>query len=402
VPVYAKGRGKWRVRIYLHGQRQDWIVDGTRQDAEAFEARKRVELEALGAPRERRVVPTFSSFCVDTYRPHAELRLKPTWWKKQQYLIATLIDYFGTYPVNEINAALVESYARKRLADKLRGSSINNELRTLGRVLSHAREQGLPVALGKFRPLPERDKRETRAFSDAEVTALLNACASECPALLPMVVFLVNTGCRRGEALALTWEHVDLERRLVKIWPSEEWQPKSGKPREVPISDALLPWLKRPQGEGRYVFPARGGKKRWSYWPARLYDLAQAKAKLSGGVHRLRHTFATHFLASVPDLYLLARVLGHSDVAVTRLYSHLLPDHLARARNAVSVAAPSGPAAAEAAAKWSEVNRTPDRTAKKKAKEPKRGKPSDILERETGLEPATFSLGRVVRGGRRP
>ncbi len=51
----------------------------------------------------------------------------------------------------------------------------------------------------------------------------------------------------------------------------------------------------------------------------------------------MRHTFASHFLQKVPDLFLLAQVLGHSHQRLTELYAHLLPDHLARARNAVNL-----------------------------------------------------------------
>jgi hypothetical protein len=55
----------------------------------------------------------------------------------------------------------------------------------------------------------------------------------------------------------------------------------------------------------------------------------------------------------VPDLFLLARVLGHSDTRVTKLYSHLLPEHLARARNAVRFAPPVQITAKEKAAnRW--------------------------------------------------
>jgi hypothetical protein len=61
-------------------------------------------------------------------------------------------------------------------------------------------------------------------------------------------------------------------------------------------------------------------------------------------------------LKEVPDLFLLARVLGHSDARVTRLYSHLLPEHLARARNAVQFGAPVAAtpttAKAKAARRW--------------------------------------------------
>jgi len=81
-------------------------------------------------------------------------------------------------------------------------------------------------------------------------------------------------------------------------------------------------------------------------------ERAAVYVQLEGGPHTLRHSFATHFLQTRPDVYLLARVLGHSDVAVTRLYSHLLPDHLERARNAVSFAPSVGPSALTAARRW--------------------------------------------------
>ena len=54
--------------------------------------------------------------------------------------------------------------------------------------------------------------------------------------------------------------------------------------------------------------------------------------------NRVRLTcYASHFLRDVPDLFELARVLGHSHVRVTELYTHRLPGHLERARNAVDL-----------------------------------------------------------------
>ena len=52
-----------------------------------------------------------------------------------------------------------------------------------------------------------------------------------------------------------------------------------------------------------------------------------------------RDGYASHFLRAVPDLFELARVLGHSHVRITELYTHLLPGHLERSRNAVNLPA---------------------------------------------------------------
>jgi integrase len=171
-----------------------------------------------------------------------------------------------------------------------------------------------------------------------EANRLLQACGEVSPAILPLVVFLLNTGCRKGEALALTWDHVDLPRGMIRIWPSEEWQPKNGKPREVPISKALLPFLTGARTSEKWVFPCASGG-RYASWPKLQFDRARKRAGLTGGPHTCRHTYASHFLKVRPDLFLLAQVLGHSEIAVTRRYSHLLPEHLERARDAVNFSA---------------------------------------------------------------
>ena len=333
--IYSKGKGKWRVRIWFKGKRRDWIVEGLKTDAQAFEARQRSELLAGEAAPAPRTVPNFCDFSVEVYRVHAELHLKASTWEKQRYLVINLAEFFGKRRLGEIDATLVDAYVRQRLADGLKPVSVNNELRVLQRILNFARkERGLNLPVPKIRFLRETGTRRVKAWTRAEIERLIEVCGVDCPELLPLVVFLANTGARKGEALALTWDHVDLEGRLIRIWPSEEWQPKSGKPREVPISDALLPWLTGERRSKKWVFPSSTGE-RYAFWPKNQFNRVARSAGLSGGPHTLRHSYATHFLAHCPDIYLLARVLGHSDVTVTRLYAHLLPDHLAKARNVV-------------------------------------------------------------------
>ncbi len=129
------------------------------------------------------------------------------------------------------------------------------------------------------------------------------------------------------------------------IWPSdldadgddEPWEPKNRRPREVPISDALLPWLSGNRASPVWVFPALRTGKRFAVWPENQFQRVQRSAGLKGGAHTLRHTYASYFLQT-KSLAALAGVLGHSHTRVTELYAHLLPDHLEGARNAVSFA----------------------------------------------------------------
>lgn len=286
------------------------------------------------------------------HRPHAELKLKPSTWYKQRFLVAEIIGVMGDVRLNECGTVEAgERYARVRRDDGLKPVSVNNELRVLRRIINYARERGLAIPPPRFEMLKETGTARVKLWTRDEVHRLLQACGEVSPAILPLVFFLLHTGCRKGEALALTWEHVDLARGMIRIWPSEEWQPKNNKPREVPISTELLPFLTGARASEKWLFPcATGG--RYVAWPKLQFDRARKKAGLVGGPHTRRHTYGSHFLQTQPDLPLLARVLGHSDISVTRLYSHLLPDHLERARNAVNFMSPITAAEVKAKVLW--------------------------------------------------
>lgn len=344
--IHPRGRNRWRVRLWHRGNQHEWIVKGAKSDAEAFEARKRLEFEAMDPLASMRVAPSFRSFAAGAYLSHAETHLKPATLYQERHYIPTLGAFFGDLKLTELRGEHVDAFVRQRKSDGLRVVSINNELRRLRRVLNFARGRGIPCSTVAVREMPQPQLRP-KAWTLSEVTDLLRACERvdkahpHRPAIHPVVLFLLNTGCRKGEALAMRWEQVDFERREVRIWPIPGvWSPKSGKPREVPISDALWPLLKvgHDMPAGDPVFRTRS-KLPYETWPKRAFSEAVAAAGLTGGPHRLRHTFASLFLARRPDLGLLAAILGHSDEAVTRLYAHMVPDRLERARNAVSIAA---------------------------------------------------------------
>lgn len=406
MPVYLKqSRAKsprcadkrWQVVVEHHGLRAEFIVYGTRRDALDKEAAERTKLKVV-APSARNVERPFSRYCACHYRPHAELKLKASSWYRAKFMVATLVGFFGDKRIDRLSQTDVEDFQRARKADGVSHVTINNELRILRRVLNHAAELGLPTkgSIVKFLDEPER---RVRAWDDRQVKALLAAVVDVAPEVLRLAVFLLNTGCRKGEAIALKWENVDLKRRLINIWPSDDWQPKSGKPREVPIPDALLPFLKGARESKVWVFPSRAGS-RYAHWPKHQFDRARKAAGLVGGPHTCRHTFASHFLKRRPDLPLLAEVLGHSDTAVTSLYAHLLPDHLDRARNAVNFRSPVGPKAAKQRAEArvsalaSRAGRAPRRP--RRTVEPSKGS-GKVLD---GLPAGSAASGATKRAGK--
>ncbi|MBX3232979.1 MAG: site-specific integrase [Labilithrix sp.] len=357
----------WRKDLWIGGKRSKLTFRGSKKEANAYEARRRIELGATGVYLQKDA-PTFVDFSVEHYKPHAKMTLRPTTWDVRRYQLASLSAHFDATRLTQITTAMVEAYKqwRSKAVDKV---TINGELNVLSAVLRYARHLGIPCAspiIARFK-LGKR-KGKAKVFSREEVGFILTAASIISADFGALVKFLAETGCRRSEAINLPWTRVDLTRAMVRIWSDddagddddEDYEVKS-RDREVTLSDGLVRVLEEQRsrtGESPWVFPvrtnraSRGGREhtkgeRYASWPKYTWARVLAKATelrrgatpnapaITGGPHRLRHTYASMFLAKKPDLFALARVLGHSHTRVTELYAHLLPDHLAATRNVV-------------------------------------------------------------------
>ena len=337
MPVYRRKNTKdrWRVVLWTKGRPREWTVTGTRKDAEAFEARERLKAE-VAEPAQPRTSPRLDAFCVSHYRAYAETHLRPRTWRVRRYKLETLVKYLGDRRLTELSTAEVERFKRSRTDEGRKPATVNHELTALQAVLSLARRLGYPCAKPMVSRLPAVGTGRVKYWTAAEVKRLLDACGRVSPDIVALVTFVANTGCRAGEALALTWPAVDLKRRMVLFEPSAEWQPKDNEPREVPIGDHLFSVLKRQANGAGHVFRNTFGGP-YTVWPRKPFARALEAAGLKGGPHKLRHSYASLFLQKRPDMFLLAKILGHSETGTTSLYSHLMPDHLERARNAVDL-----------------------------------------------------------------
>lgn len=172
-----------------------------------------------------------------------------------------------------------------------------------------------------------------------ELARLLDRAGSDFPGPFPLVLFLADTGARLGEATALRWVDVDLERGTARIRRSFSngkylAETKSGRERVVEPSRRLVAELaaRRPEvfGDETLVFATSDGK---------VLDPHNFRARVFGplvrrvlGAHRrftphgLRHTFATlHLSNGTPIKWIQAQGGWASAKLLLDWYGHFLP-----------------------------------------------------------------------------
>lgn len=172
--------------------------------------------------------------------------------------------------------------------------------------------------------------------------------------LAPFWSFLLGTGARRGEALALRWSDVDLEAGAVTLrrsmamakdaqgrWTPTYTSPKAGASRTVDLDADLvdtLRWHRKAQEDERDERPGAyedhglvfaredGSHLRPEYVSKLLPRLARTAGVPVIRLHDLRHTHAAILLSAGVPLFVVSKRLGHKTQAMTSdLYGHLVP-----------------------------------------------------------------------------
>jgi integrase len=175
------------------------------------------------------------------------------------------------------------------------------------------------------------ENRRDRFLSSAELARLgkvlrqVEAEQRVAHSAVPAIKLLLFTGMRRGEALQLRWEDLDLETSSLRLRDS-----KTG-PRRVRLNAPARALLAGLPQESPWVFPKDNDKSR----PVRIngpWAKIRKRAGLEGvTVHDLRHAHASMAVNSGVSLPLIAKLLGHSTVTMAERYAHLADDPLQEA-----------------------------------------------------------------------
>jgi integrase len=271
----------------------------------------------------------------------------------RQIIRLNVVPHIGSLPIQKLRPVhLVELYAKLLRAGghegrPLAAASVSYVHRVLHRMLGHAAIWGLLTtnAASVVDP-PSAPEKEITILTEEQIGATLRHLEGR--TLRPIVSFLLGTGARRGEALALRWKDVDLDGSVVRIERSVE-QTKAGLRikapktkhgrRNVTISQWLVGELRthrtRQQkrrlslGQGKapddsFVFARWDGELRSPHWLTQKFAQAMAALQIGCTLHGLRHTHVSQLVAAGLDVLTISRRIGHASAAITLdVYGHM-------------------------------------------------------------------------------
>lgn len=209
--------------------------------------------------------------------------------------------------------------------------------------------------------LPKMQKvRESKTLQPEEIQDVLTALQDEPIGFKTLIMFLICTGCRRGEAVALTWDKIDWNKREVLINRSTGYTPtdgiitgstKTGKARIVAMPPELIDQLReyrKWQTEERTALydawePTNHVFTRWNgkilvpnSINAMLDDFCKRHDLPHINPHLFRHSAASILISNGVDVLSVSQLLGHSNISTTlNTYSHALEE--SRKKTAASV-----------------------------------------------------------------
>jgi integrase len=226
---------------------------------------------------------------------------------------------FGKWMVGDIKPVHLETLQAKRKAKGLALATIDDEIGVVRTMISVAFDNDMVGAdtLRAFKKVKKLLKRNSNARDRILSKNEFDALMKELPGhLKPIVATGYYTGMRLGEILCLTWNKVDLKKRVIQL---EHTDTKDKEARNIPIMDELYEILKSipPALHDNHVFLYNGK-------PIGIIRRALERAceragilygqKVKGGFifHDLRHTFNTNMRkAGVPESVIM-EITGHS------------------------------------------------------------------------------------------
>lgn len=279
--------------------------------AEAIRIKKEAEILHASIHGERTIRSFASAVLAYMEAPGSTIR--------EGRFIFPLVDALGLMTLDQITQERLDDYIARQYRGRSPATVLRNVITPVTTILNFAARRRWcdPPKFDRPRSPPGRKRWATYE----EAGRLINAAS---PHIQRLIIFLLYTGARMGEALSLEWSDVDAEQGWLVFRDT-----KRGEDRGLPLAAGVRPLLPAEHDRRRPVFPAphggaypvggEGGGQIKTAWRATCARAAIVDLR----PHDLRHTFSTWLTMAGVHEQVRDELMGHASTSMGRRYSHV-------------------------------------------------------------------------------
>ena len=321
--IARRGNLQWRARIRIKGYPVQTRTFETKTDAEAWAKITESEMVRGVFISQKEAENTTLAEALERYEREISSRKKG--YGREKTRIKNWMGHdLAKRSLASIRGSDMAHYRDARIKSGYASNTVRLELAVLSHLFETARKEwgmeGLSNPVKSIR-MPSPPEGRDRRLRTGELEKLLENTTEE---MGRIIRFALETGMRRSEITGMTWESLDLKKRVVTL--SET---KNGTKRIVPLSQESIRILSG--------MPRRINGKVWGVAPDTIsQDFAQAchKSEIKGlTFHDLRHEATSRFFEKGLNPMQVSAITGHKTLQMLKRYTHLRAEDLAELLN---------------------------------------------------------------------
>lgn len=316
--LYQRKNGYWYIRFRRGVERST----GTRDEAEAqsvVDEISRTQAKAHLARLEQKNVLTLDRYR-EMYVAGRDDDMDADTTRADDLALRSLMDVIGAnIPLNLVDEDALKRFRMACLRRGLKKTSVNTYLRHIKSALRHA------VETGHLKEAPrvgfiKVGKRLPVIIPPDHFPFILDSAYTLNYEMWRIIRFAMWTGCRREEILNVRHEHRynHAGGTWLNVYGKGDWQ------RSIFLLDDAVVAMEPLSAAGRVFHPFHKDTV-----SKQFKAIVRACGYGNYKFHNLRHSAGTQMLACKIPLPVIQRVLGHSDIATTQIYAHVLDDVVA-------------------------------------------------------------------------
>lgn len=343
----------------------------TKEQEKALALQEIEERKRMQAEEERK--PTFNRY-VEIFMNEKAATFAPGTLENYRNVLRKASAVFGTMKMEDIDFLKVKQYIidlQNNGTNDFNGKPLAHKTIIKHYIVLHALfENAVENEILQFspmqnmkRPKPRKDEiaKEAIVYTESEIQNIIECLNQEPLKWKALIMFAIDSGCRRGEIIGLKWEEIDFKTGKVNICRNAQYTsgkgtyistPKNGKSRVIylnpPALKVLAEWKRKQaflhftQGlpNNGFCFTQDNGEMMNPQAPTSYLTRFGKKYNLPGiHPHALRHTMATISIVNGADIVSISKKLGHSNTSITLdVYSHANEEAQQRANDVLAEA----------------------------------------------------------------